>query len=804
MKMGGTVLRKKSVFFSWLLSYFIIISICLSVSSFIYFQAAHIVEEDTNRSNIALIRQVGSSIDGRLGDIQNLSYLITSNADLQNLSYIDHPLDSIGWDYERQVVNNFRSLRGAVSFAESFYVRFSAFRAIPSSDGSCSGDLLYDMYFKGTELTLDQWEGMQTKTYTGDFTPIYAKTRSETGVPQYILYQRTLLFNNPQNRVTLGVLFSEDKLIAAADDIRLTQGSAVRIIDQSNRLVSAGGAKRPTVSDIRYDDISGGSGIRYGKYGGKEMALSYMHSSVTGWVYIILTPVSVFRSKAEQLRLIAVLGFLFCLLLTSVLSVLLAWRHYDPIRQIVGYMTGKMKDRDTADPDVGDEFIQIRRFIKSTQEEKEKYLRGWEMHQAEVRSQFLRKLLQGKCNPSLSLPDILASYHIDLVSDRFGVLLYNVEDGGLPFSAEPDGAENAGERYPGSKEMERYAISNVAEEIAGRRQRSFVVDYGDMVACLVNFRTEDTETNQRELDEIARETQTFFENKLGIVVTLGVSMVHSGVENIAVAGREAEDAVEYRVVMGTGVVIRYSDIKPTRSFFSIPVEGERGLIGSICSGDAEGATRRAERIFDDNFSDGKLSGEMAHCFMLGMVKTVVQALEEAGLYDNPAFGEVYQPVARLMQCRTVSEMRTAIRMTIRNICDYVKEDREKNRNHNRSACIEQYVSEHFTDPDLNVNTVAAYFKMNPVSLSRFFREQRGETLIDFIQRCRIQKAKEIIRGGDSVQSAATAVGYGSSDTFIRNFKKYEGMTPGRYQEILHDRGWVAPSENPAPSVVPHV
>ena len=72
--------------------------------------------------------------------------------------------------------------------------------------------------------------------------------------------------------------------------------------------------------------------------------------------------------------------------------------------------------------------------------------------------------------------------------------------------------------------------------------------------------------------------------------------------------------------------------------------------------------------------------------------------------------------------------------------------------------------------------------MNPISLSRFFKEQSGVTLLEYLNQLRIQKSKELILQGLSNTMVAESVGYCNDHTFLRIFKKIEGVTPGMFRE----------------------
>lgn len=70
-----------------------------------------------------------------------------------------------------------------------------------------------------------------------------------------------------------------------------------------------------------------------------------------------------------------------------------------------------------------------------------------------------------------------------------------------------------------------------------------------------------------------------------------------------------------------------------------------------------------------------------------------------------------------------------------------------------------------------------------VSLSSFkhrFKECTGETPRDYINQCKIARARELLKAGKTVTETAMELGFNSSDYFAVVFKKYTAQTPSQY------------------------
>lgn len=91
------------------------------------------------------------------------------------------------------------------------------------------------------------------------------------------------------------------------------------------------------------------------------------------------------------------------------------------------------------------------------------------------------------------------------------------------------------------------------------------------------------------------------------------------------------------------------------------------------------------------------------------------------------------------------------------------------------------VKENYSDQNLSVNYIASEIGNHPNYVSKMFKEQTGEGIGEYINKYRVEKAKELLVKGElSPEEIAERVGYSNLRTFYRAFKKIEGVTPGKY------------------------
>ena len=94
-----------------------------------------------------------------------------------------------------------------------------------------------------------------------------------------------------------------------------------------------------------------------------------------------------------------------------------------------------------------------------------------------------------------------------------------------------------------------------------------------------------------------------------------------------------------------------------------------------------------------------------------------------------------------------------------------------------------FIEEHYDDSSLSASMVAGQFQISVPWLSNLFKKELGVGFLDYVHKCRIRHAGELLRTTDmSVGEIAERVGYTSALTMSRAFKRYEGVTPKWFRE----------------------
>lgn len=92
--------------------------------------------------------------------------------------------------------------------------------------------------------------------------------------------------------------------------------------------------------------------------------------------------------------------------------------------------------------------------------------------------------------------------------------------------------------------------------------------------------------------------------------------------------------------------------------------------------------------------------------------------------------------------------------------------------------IEQYYMK-----DISLEKISRNMYLSPVYISRIFKEEMGDSPINYLIKVRLSRALELLDDpGMSVKAVARSVGYGDAYHFSKLFKKYYGSSPSKYRE----------------------
>ncbi len=115
------------------------------------------------------------------------------------------------------------------------------------------------------------------------------------------------------------------------------------------------------------------------------------------------------------------------------------------------------------------------------------------------------------------------------------------------------------------------------------------------------------------------------------------------------------------------------------------------------------------------------------------------------------------------------------------IMKYLKSKIFAHKDENVIYEVKKYVNEYYAE-DINIKTIAKQCYFNEKYFGRQFKKVTGKTFSDYLNKVRIDKAKQMILSGEKVDTVCSMVGFTSRTTFMRQFLHYTGESPTQYRK----------------------
>ncbi len=757
--------KRRSVAFNWLVSYLSVLLIPLVISFAIYYRTASVIGREIDNTNSVLLQQIRQIVDSRLQEIGKLSFQIKCDTVLQELASNEGPLDGSDMLVVHQLIAKYAVLQTANGFIDHFLVYLDNQDAFITTGAYYNSGILSSPQIQEAGFNYADLSG-QLKLAGDKAVYLYPGPSANL----IVCSEKVISSVTFKPVATVAFLISTDKLLDA-EGIALTSAGTVFILDKDNMLFAT---TNPNLaySDLSYDRFPQQESIERIRTAQGRLAVSQTTSDVLQWKYFAVTPLAVYTQKANAVRNFTSVSLIISALLGALVSYLFTRRNYNPVQALIQKLNHALGRQNEARLN---EFSFISNAIDDTVRSKEMTDQLLRKQNRTMQAHLLAKLLRGRLDNTEPVEEMLAAHEIRFRSDRFAVLLLFIEESSL---LNPDQ----------DLQLIRFAVQNVFEEILNRDNQCFLVDMEDIMAGLVSLQP-DAESLAG-LESAAREAMDFLNREIGIAVTVAISQAHQGLTGIQSAHAEAVEIMGYRLLAGSSRILRLDDItgyKQGGGKYTYPLEIEQQLINSIRAGDLANARRLLDQVYEINFASGRLSLTLARCLIFDLISTILKTLDDIKMLGDDYAQSGLKPVERILGCKTVMDMKQEMDIILTRTCADIQKE-QKGQGQKTINDIIRYVRENYQDENLSVSRIADCFQMNLSYISKQFKRQAGDGLYDYINKYRIGQAKQLLmEGGGNIGEIARQVGFGNDNSFIRVFKKYEGITPGKFKE-LHPSG----------------
>lgn len=152
-----------------------------------------------------------------------------------------------------------------------------------------------------------------------------------------------------------------------------------------------------------------------------------------------------------------------------------------------------------------------------------------------------------------------------------------------------------------------------------------------------------------------------------------------------------------------------------------------------------------------------------------LIKRILVEKEESKLYQESVMRLLSTDLLFLL-LREIAEKKLAIRPI---------KQKEKSKTVLANS-IKYYLEAHHSE-DISLDSLSSSMYISPTYMSKLFKQETGESPINYLIKIRMEKAKELLLKKElSIKEIANLVGYQDAYHFSKLFKKYTGSSPSEY------------------------
>lgn len=760
---------KRIRLFRRLLISYLAILVIPSLAGYLSYRASIAATESVSIENsISQLQKSQSILERRMAEVEGFTRQLALNPELNALMN-EKPSDKLNvygiWSLMREVT----AISQTNDFLQNFFIYLTNYNAI-----IMPGTTYYrpDHYFDTehyANLSEAQWERkVLHTTHRSEILPLspFVERGEETSVVTYMQSFPLDSFTG-SSPATAVIIIDESTITSLLSSLQERYGGWVHVSDENGRAIGSLGIDEQEIERLQ-SDASFDKGKQSQLYG-DDLVIS-IRSQTNGWVYMAGIPKQVLLENANHIKHITWTVTGAALLIGLLAGLVLSYRNSAPINRLLGLLREQFGSGVAGRSEY--DFLQgnISAMLSTNKRLEEELVR----QQPVVRDALLKRLLAGEFQSREEIAAAAEQANIGLPERGYAAII----------------------QINGYSGMDSVQILNelsaarilLRRELIGLDGTALLTDMGsDRIAALIGDGREAAETAGASAAEALLERLSALAfDEYRMTITAAVGEAFSTVAEVPRSYDQASQTLEYAFYTNRKGVVRYGDAPTDSTTYYYPLESELRLIGTVRAGDGEEAKRIVRTVFEENASHRKLSAEMKHQLMAELQGTFLKLLDQKVFLESRDFEALKQRIGEIARAETMEEAREETDAIIEALCGVVT-SRKNDMHAQMVEQIKRVIAEMYADRELTLYRIAERVERPEKYISQLFKEATGVNLSDYLEKVRLDHAAGMLRSHSlTVDEIAEKVGYNSSHSFRRAFKRVMGVPPSSYRQSIQE------------------
>ena len=506
--------------------------------------------------------------------------------------------------------------------------------------------------------------------------------------------------------------------------------------------------------------------------------IAYKKSGMIPIAYVAIEPETDLKTAVKKIILLSIGMLILCVALCFTLIGVGIWRSYNPLRQLLALV-----NHDSGRKGIfAGSYSEIRSVILETMEQKMAYENLYKEKNAIEKRKLFCAMLENKKSSDEAI--LKSAHDIGVYPEKgFNCFIYMYFVDITAYFSEDNGKES--DELP-MRFCEAFLIKLMEENY-----KVVSIPYQDRIIFCLSTEENNAENNGQVLKNSLKQIQNLLRERYAIDTLTAVSNYHIGVKGLRNGFKEVSRMIRHLKFMGNrSLTVDYSAVSLgcENRIYIHPVKEEAYLENYIKSGDITKAKETFSHIMKDYYSNSELSPQVYKLRLYSLLGRILDSVSYTQVLKENKTTDDVDMYVDLIEFDNIDEFCNKINMLLEQV-ENCNQCEEGNLEKDFVKNVKNIIVTHYMDYNLNVTSIAESLNKNLDFVSRTFKKNTGEGLLDYIQKIRVDKAKQFFMEDEalSVQQVANMVGYVSCESFIRVFKNKEGTTPGRYKSSIKNK-----------------
>lgn len=282
------------------------------------------------------------------------------------------------------------------------------------------------------------------------------------------------------------------------------------------------------------------------------------------------------------------------------------------------------------------------------------------------------------------------------------------------------------------------------------------------------------------MDNLLKNAQQMISEQFDSSISFGVSPLINGIPDLRDGYLNALSTLDYRISYGKESIIYSNLLMPAIHHDDSYKELFVRVMNQLELNNFEEIESCLDQLFTSIKEDGDVTNDYVMALLSPLITRTYNYLSVHLLSFSRILGDDHSSMYKLVsEQESLMELKRVLSEVYLKII-LIQEKQGKNLSIiDRSL---QYIKDNYNDHNLDLTVLSTEMNISYSYLRKQIKEQTGLTYIEYINKYRIKKAKELLQQRDhTIKEISYLVGYNNDQSFNRYFKKYEGMTPGEYR-----------------------